>query len=158
MQRVHRSQNCNRNPCPISEEKKFRVRFRKNFEKKSEKKSPGMGEGRDWWSWQMGEEVPITSLTYSNIETRMDRPKSVVRVIRGVASSPDRPCQPCFCWIKFWHVQNPLPQSIRLRLNVLARYWACHIYIYIYIYVYIYHMYICIYVCIFLYIYSHIYI
>ena len=31
-------------------------------------------------------EVPVTSLTYSNIETRMDRPKSVVRVIRGVAS------------------------------------------------------------------------
>ena len=26
------------------------------------------------------EEVPVTSLTYSNIETRMDRPKSVVRV------------------------------------------------------------------------------
>ena len=29
--------------------------------------------------------VPVTSLTYSNIETGMDRPKSVVRVIKGVA-------------------------------------------------------------------------
>ena len=39
-------------------------------------------------------------------------------------SSVDRPCQPSFCWIKFWHVRNPLPQSIRLRLSVLVRYWA----------------------------------
>ena len=39
-------------------------------------------------------------------------------------SSVDRPCQPSFCWIKFWHVWNPLPQSIRLRLSVLVRYWA----------------------------------
>jgi len=31
------------------------------------------------------EEVPVTSLTYWNIEARMDRPKSVVRVMRGVA-------------------------------------------------------------------------
>ena len=29
--------------------------------------------------------VPVTSLSCSNIETCMDRPKSVVRVIRGVA-------------------------------------------------------------------------
>ena len=37
-------------------------------------------------------------------------------------SSVDRPCQrPSFCWIKFWHVRNPLPQSIRLRLSVLVR-------------------------------------
>jgi len=39
-------------------------------------------------------------------------------------SSVDRPCQPSFHWIKFWHVRNPLPQSIQLRLNVLVRYWA----------------------------------
>jgi len=32
-----------------------------------------------------GEGVPVTSLTYSNIETRMDSPKSVVRVVRGAA-------------------------------------------------------------------------
>jgi len=25
-------------------------------------------------------------------------------------SSVDRPCQPSFLWIKFWHVWNPLPQ------------------------------------------------
>ena len=36
----------------------------------------------------------------SNIETRMDRPKFVVRVIRGVASL-DRQCQLSFCLIKF---------------------------------------------------------
>jgi len=47
--------------------------FRKNCEEKSGKK---IGDP---------EEVPVTSLTYSNMETRMDRPKSVVRVIRGVA-------------------------------------------------------------------------
>jgi len=40
------------------------------------------------------EEVPVTSLTYSNIETRMNRPKSVVRVIMG--SIVDRPWQPSF--------------------------------------------------------------
>jgi len=39
-------------------------------------------------------------------------------------SSVDRPSQQSFHWIKFWHVRNPLPQSIRLRLNVLVRYWA----------------------------------
>jgi len=39
-------------------------------------------------------------------------------------SSVDRPCQPSFHWIKFWHVRNPLPQSIRLHLSVLVRYWA----------------------------------
>jgi len=39
-------------------------------------------------------------------------------------SSVDRPCQPSFHWIKFWRVRNPLPQSIRLRLSVLVRYWA----------------------------------
>ena len=32
------------------------------------------------------EEVPVASLTYSNIEARVDRPKSAVRVIRGVAT------------------------------------------------------------------------
>jgi len=31
------------------------------------------------------EEVPVTSLTYSNNETRMDRPIAVVGVMRGVA-------------------------------------------------------------------------
>ena len=39
-------------------------------------------------------------------------------------SSLDRPYQPSFHWIKFWHVRNPLPQSIQLRLSVLVRYWA----------------------------------
>jgi len=39
-------------------------------------------------------------------------------------SSVDRACQPSFHWIKFWHVRNSLPQSIRLRLSVLVRYWA----------------------------------
>jgi len=39
-------------------------------------------------------------------------------------STVDRPCQPSFHWIKFWHIRNPLPQSIRLRLSVLVRYWA----------------------------------
>jgi len=32
----------------------------------------------------------------------------------------DRPCQPSFCLIKFWHVRNPLPQSTRLCLSVLV--------------------------------------
>ena len=32
-----------------------------------------------------GEEVPVTSLTCSDVETRMDRPKSTVRVMREVA-------------------------------------------------------------------------
>jgi len=27
-------------------------------------------------------------------------------------SSIHRPCQPSLCWIKFWHVWNPLPRSI----------------------------------------------
>jgi len=36
-------------------------------------------------------------------------------------SSVDRPCQPSFHWIRFWHVRNPLPQSIRLRLFVSTR-------------------------------------
>jgi len=36
-------------------------------------------------------------------------------------SSLDRPRQPSFHWIKFWHVRNPLPLSIRLRLSVLVR-------------------------------------
>jgi len=39
-------------------------------------------------------------------------------------STVDSPCQPSFCWIKFWHVWNLLPQSIRLRLSVLVRDWA----------------------------------
>jgi len=40
-------------------------------------------------------------------------------------SSVDRPCEPFFHWIKFWHVQNPLPQSIQPHLIVLVLYWAC---------------------------------
>ena len=39
-------------------------------------------------------------------------------------SSVDRPCQPSFHWIKFWHVRNPLPQSTRLCFSVLVRYRA----------------------------------
>ena len=39
-------------------------------------------------------------------------------------SSVDRPYQPSFHCIKFWHVQNLLPYRIRLRLSVLVRYWA----------------------------------
>ena len=39
-------------------------------------------------------------------------------------SSVDRPCQSSFHWIRFCHVRNPLPQSIRLLLSVLVRYWA----------------------------------
>jgi len=42
-------------------------------------------------------------------------------------SSVDHPCQPSLHWIKFWHVRNPLPQSIRLRhdgLSVLVCHWA----------------------------------
>jgi len=46
---------------------------------------------------------------------------------QGSSNCPiDRPCQPSpsFCLIKFWHVRSPLPQSIRLNLNVIVRYWA----------------------------------
>jgi len=39
-------------------------------------------------------------------------------------SSEDRPCKSSFHWIKFWHVRNPLPQSIRLRVGVLVCSWA----------------------------------
>jgi len=39
-------------------------------------------------------------------------------------SCVDHPCQPSSFLIKFWHVRNLLPQSIRLRLNVLESYWA----------------------------------
>jgi len=42
----------------------------------------------------------------------------------SAAVRPERPCQPSFCWIKFWHERNPLPQSCLLRLIVLVRYWA----------------------------------
>ena len=65
------------------------------------------------------EEVPVTSLTHSNIETRMDRPKSVVRVIRGVAQTV-HVSRLFVAGIKFWYVRNALPQSIRLRLSVLV--------------------------------------
>ena len=40
-------------------------------------------------------------------------------------SSADRLCQPSFHCIKFWHVRNPLLQSIRLRPSVLVRYFDC---------------------------------
>jgi len=39
---------------------------------------------------------------------------------RHQGRSVDRPCEPSFCLIKFWHVRNPLPQSIRLRLSVFS--------------------------------------
>jgi len=39
-------------------------------------------------------------------------------------NSVDCPCQSSFHWIKFWYGQNPIPQSIRLCLSVLVRYWA----------------------------------
>ena len=39
-------------------------------------------------------------------------------------SSLDRPCQPSFHWIKFWHIRNLLPQNIRLLLSVLVCYWV----------------------------------
>ena len=60
---------------------------------------------------------PNHQSTYPNIYTCMDRPKSAVKpVTRGVASTVQvsRPFVG-----KFWHVRNPLPQSIRLRLRVL---------------------------------------
>jgi len=37
----------------------------------------------------------------------------------------DRACQPSFHWIKFWHVWNPLPQSIGLRLSVSVLLGVC---------------------------------
>jgi len=62
-----------------------------DFEKEQEKgvsatnkhwdSSPTLEWREELWS---NTEVPVTSLTSSNMETRMDRPKSVVRVIRGV--------------------------------------------------------------------------
>jgi len=58
------------------------------------------------------EEVPVTSVTYSKIETRMDRSKSVVRVIGGVTYTVH--VSRLFDG-SFWHVRNPLPQSIRLQ-------------------------------------------
>jgi len=69
------------------------------------------------WPILREEEVPVTSLTYSKIETRMDRPKSVVRVIRGVVYTVH--VSHLFVG-KFWHVRNPLPQSIGLRFSVLV--------------------------------------
>jgi len=59
-------------------------------------------------------EVSVTSLTHSNIETRMDSPKSVVRVIGGVATIHVT----CLFVSKFLHVQNPLLESIRPHLSV----------------------------------------
>jgi len=53
------------------------------------------------------------------IETGMDRPKSVVRVIKGVASRETINVHSLFVG-KFWHVRHPLFQSIRLRLSVFS--------------------------------------
>ena len=53
------------------------------------------------------------------VETRMDRPKSVQRVIRGVASRETINVNSLFVG-KFWHVRHPLSQSIRLRLSVFS--------------------------------------
>jgi len=44
--------------------------------------------------------------------------------LKSAGRAPDCLCQPFFCLSKFWHVWNPLPQSIRLRVSVLVRYWA----------------------------------
>ena len=41
---------------------------------------PGTGEGGDWWKMSQS-----PASRNSNIERRMDRPKSVVGVVRGVA-------------------------------------------------------------------------
>ena len=73
----------------------------------------------------------------SSKKKRSQSPVSRARTLRHVwmtqvcskghqGSSVDHPCQPSFHWIKFWHTQNPLPESIRLRLSVtvLVRYWA----------------------------------
>jgi len=58
----------------------------------------------------------------------MDRPKSVMGVIRGVCDggrqgSIDSPCQ-LSSKSKFWHLQNLLPQGNRLILDVSVRYRA----------------------------------
>jgi len=54
-----------------------------------------------------------------------------LRVARGVsgAEAPPLAAHPTvnfnrFFVGKFWHVLNPLPQSIRLRLSVLVHYWG----------------------------------
>jgi len=60
----------------------------------------------------------VTSLKYSNLETRLDRPKSVVTIIRGAVTFH---VSRLFVG-KIWRVRNPPPpsQSIRLRLGVLV--------------------------------------
>jgi len=62
--------------------------------------------------------VLVTSLTNSKIEARMDRPKSVVGMIRAVASTVRRSMTAG----QFWHLRYPLPQGNRLLLDVSVRY------------------------------------
>ena len=79
--------------------------------------------------------LPVSALVYSIGPRKMSHQSHVLehRDTYGQGqvcskghqgSSVDRPCQPSFHWIKSWHVRNPLPQNIRLRLSVLVRYWA----------------------------------
>ena len=68
-------------------EKKFRVRFRKFFEKKSGKK---IGASLDSDPNRKISQSPVSR--NSNIERRMDRPKAVVGVIRGVALTVNVSC------------------------------------------------------------------
>ena len=74
-------------------------------------------------SQNLGSDIVVRhQSTCSNIKSRMD---SQVCSKGHQGSSVDRPCQPAFkFWIKFWHVRNPLPQSIRIRLSVFVRYWT----------------------------------
>jgi len=67
--RVHRPRKCNNKPCPISGKE---VEILSDLEKSSQNVNKKSG--------------PSHQSTCSNIETRMGRPKSVVRVIRGVAT------------------------------------------------------------------------
>jgi len=59
------------------------------------------------------EEDPFTSLTYSNIETRMDRPKSS-KGHQGISVHVSR-----LFVSTFWHIRNAVPHSIQLRFNIL---------------------------------------
>jgi len=53
----------------------------------------------------------------------MDRPKSVVRVVREVTDGHEQSVHVSHLLVvKFWHVQNLLPHNFRLRLSVLVRY------------------------------------
>jgi len=65
--------------------------------------------------------VPVT---FNMLEQRDTHRQAQVCSKGHQGRSVDRPRQPSFCMIKFWHVLNPLPESIRLRPNVLVRYLA----------------------------------